>query len=486
MSNFITRIKRIRTDELIYALSDISIKMHKNNMSCTTTLPLWVRQYGIYRKVDILLPAWDIPSIEYYSVLNSSDHRDGDSVNSLPEIINLYRGYEDSLSSNQIKDNGENDIFKIMIGMTAEQFQYQNLYLMFEKLNRTYHILIASKNYEHRGELDIDTVFKSVFNFSAEDYLVVMLMVFWLCTIHPDPLDAPEKIYRRKESTVFTKENITKFVHYYSCTYEELRNSALKRQLLYSRPFIHTKRTNSYLASSVYMVGFLLGNGLYWLCREYYKDDGQKFPNTFGNLFEDYIKELATTYCNNSEWQIIPKGKKKGADYIFIFDSLQIIVESKSSLLDLDARQQIPNLESTIKFFENTIKKSYEQLNASYEIYKEKVKTPTIKVILLYDEFSNTAIIEQAVPEIFQNDTHCFVMTIRQLEVLLYLRKNDIENFNLVIGKIIEATSPNSEAMNFDAIFDNLSIYQNPHINDKLDYIKPILQHFAVNFYDEK
>ena len=77
-------------------------------------------------------------------------------------------------------------------------------------------------------------------------------------------------------------------------------------------------------------------------------------------------------------------------------------------------------------------------------------------------------------------------MTIRQIEVLLYLRKNDIEKFNLVIGKIIEAITPNSEAMNFDAIFDNLSIYQNPHINDNLDYIKPILQHFAINFYDEK
>ena len=122
-----------------------------------------------------------------------------------------------------------------------------------------------------------------------------------------------------------------------------------------------------------------------------------------------------------------PKSKKKGADYIFTFDSLQIIVESKSSLLNLDARQQIPNLKSTSGFFERTIKESYEQLNSSYEIYKDKVKNPTIKVILLYDEFSNTAIIEQGKPEIFQNDTLCFVMTIRQLEILLYLRKNDIE-----------------------------------------------------------
>lgn len=486
MSNFITKIKRIRTDELIYALSDISIKMYKANMSCTATFPLWVQHYGIYRKVDILLPAWDIPSIEYYSILNSNDYRDEYSVELLPEIINLYRGYEDSLSSNQIKTSGDNDVFRIVMGMTSEQFQYQNLYLMFEKLNRTYHILVAAKNYEHRNEIDIDTVFKNIFDFSAEDYLVVLLMVFWLCTQHPDLLNAPENLYRKKDSTVFTKENITKFVEHYSCTYDELRKSSLQRQLLYSKPFIHTNRNNSYLASSVYMVGFLLGNGLYWLCRDYYKDSGQKFPNAFGNLFEDYIKELASAYCNNGEWQIIPKSKKKGADYIFTFGSLQIIVESKSSLLNLDARQQIPNLKSTSGFFEKTIKESYEQLNSSYEIYKDRVKTPTIKVILLYDEFSNTAIIEQGMPEIFQNDMLCFVMTIRQLEILLYLRKNDIEKFNLIIDKIIESTSPDSEAMNFDAIFANLSIYQNPHINGKLDYIKPILQHFAVNFYEDK
>lgn len=203
MNNFITRIKRIRTDELIYASSDISIKMYKANMSCTATFPLWVRQYGIYRKVDILLPAWDIPSIEYYSILNSNDYRNEYCMELLPEIVNLYRGYEDSLSSNQIKTSDDNDVFRIVMGMTSEQFQYQNLYLMFEKLNRTYHILVAAKNYEHRNEIDTDTVFKNVFGFSAEDYLVVLLMVFWLCTQHPDPLNAPENLYRKKDSTVF-------------------------------------------------------------------------------------------------------------------------------------------------------------------------------------------------------------------------------------------------------------------------------------------
>jgi len=486
MSNFISEIKKIPTDELIYAFSELSIEMYNDSKSITKNFPIQISRYGFYQKGTILLTAWDIPSIEYLSVKNSTDYRGSNKTSTIPELVNLYRGYENDLSSQQVgKYSDSNEIFRIILGMTSEQFQFQNFHLMFEKLNRTYYILIAAKHYEHVNEIDVSDAIKRVLGFSPEDYLVVLLMVFWLCTQHPDPLNAPEELYRKKDSTVFTKENISKFVKYYSCTYDDLSNSSFQRQLLYSKPFINTNRHDLYLSSSVYMVGFLIGNGLYWLGRDYYKHDGQRFPNAFGNLFEDYIKELASTYCDDGEWQIIPKEKKKGADYTFIFESIQMIVESKSSLLNLDARQQIPNLNSTSNFFERIIQESYEQLNRSYDKYKDNVKTPTIKVILLYDEFSNTAIIEQGMPEIFENDTSCFVMTIRHLEILLYLHKNDPAKFDVVIEKIIEATTPNSEAMNFDAIFDKLFIYENPHIDDKIDYIKLILEHFAVNFYED-
>ena len=90
MSKFITKIKRIRTDELIYTLSNISIEMFKNNMSCTATFPVDIIKYGICRqKANVTLTAWDIPSIEYFSAVESSDYRSGGSVNSLPEIIDL-------------------------------------------------------------------------------------------------------------------------------------------------------------------------------------------------------------------------------------------------------------------------------------------------------------------------------------------------------------------------------------------------------------
>lgn len=63
---------------------------------------------------------------------------------------------------------------------------------------------------------------------------------------------------------------------------------------------------------------------------------------------------------------------------------LQLLVESKSSLLKLDAKQQVPNMESTNTFFNRTISEAYTQLNSSYEELKGKIEIPIIKIILLY------------------------------------------------------------------------------------------------------
>lgn len=486
MSDFITEIKKIRTDELIYALSNISILMHNDDCSHTRSLAITVNSFGIWQKKNVLLTGWDIPSIEYLSVVNSNDHRNSNKRTLIPELVALYRQYEDKECSPNamIKNSDLSGIFKIILGMSSEQFQFQNLNLIFEKLNRDYHILVVAEDYEHRKILDVEAVVRSVFGFSTKDYVIISFMVFWLCSKHPDPLTALEELYKKKEVTAFTKENIEKFVKYYSCTYQQLRDSTIKKQLLYSKPFIKTQRNENYLSSSVFLIEMLLANGLYWLvrdyCREYYKEDKQKFPNAFGNLFEDYIKELAQMYCGENEWHIISTERGESADYIFDFDSLQMIVESKSSLLQLDVKQQVPNLESVKKFFVNTIEKSYRQLNKSYTKYNCPDKT-TIKVILLYDEFSNTSIIESSIPDIFDSDTNCFVMTIRQFEILLYLRKNDPDKFYVVLSKIIEATNSQHRVKGIDAIFNELQLWKNPHLEGNMDYVSQLIGYFAEN-----
>lgn len=65
-----------------------------------------------------------------------------------------------------------------------------------------------------------------------------MLILFWLCTQHPEPLSAPEELYMKTSNTVLKKGNLKKIVDHYSCSYFDIRQSSLKKQILYSKPFI--------------------------------------------------------------------------------------------------------------------------------------------------------------------------------------------------------------------------------------------------------
>lgn len=226
----------------------------------------------------------------------------------------------------------------------------------------------------------------------------------------------------------------------------------------------------------------LVGNGLYWLVRDYYLRQGtQKFVNAFGLLFEDYIEDLAINYCELFEWEKLPAGQKKGADFIFDFGSLKMLIESKSSLLKLDAKQQVPNLKSADNFFNNTIRKAYKQLNSSYEQLKGTCNVPIVKIILLYDEFSNTSVIESSMREIFEQDSSCYVMTIRELEMLLYIHHNDKPTERKIMDRLLESITPGGERKNLGTIYSDLSIYKNRHFDGSMNYFSKLMGYFEEN-----
>lgn len=77
-----------------------------------------------------------------------------------------------------------------------------------------------------------------------------------------------------------------------------------------------------------------------------------------------------------------------------------MLIETKSFLFKLYVEQQVPNLNSVNTFFNHLISEAYAQLNSSYAQLSCKVNVSVIKIILLYDEFSNMAIIEQSKREL--------------------------------------------------------------------------------------
>lgn len=64
------------------------------------------------------------------------------------------------------------------MGMTAEQFAYENLYWLFEKFSRDYYILFAAENFEHRSIIDTDAIVREIFGIPVNDYVLILVTVF--------------------------------------------------------------------------------------------------------------------------------------------------------------------------------------------------------------------------------------------------------------------------------------------------------------------
>lgn len=475
MRDFISEIKRINTDGIIFEFAKVSVDMFRDD-EYRKPIDVMVTNYGITRKRQVCLSAWDILDIAYLSVIHSNDYRRKDDLPSIGRLVNLYRGYENKNSiAEELRRSNTDRTFRAILGMSAEQFQYENIGWIYEKFNRDYYILLAANSFAHRPLLDVNAISRELLGLSADEYIMVLLMIFGLCQHNPIPLEWYSKREEAEVPEILSRENITRVIKYYSCTYEALRNSPLGKQLLYAKPFIKTDKEQLYISCNMYLIAMLIGNGLYWLTRDYYHEKGQYFPNSFGLLFEDYIKDLASRYCEDDEWGVIPQRKKKGADFFFDIGSVRFIIEAKSALLQLNARQQVPDLDMVDKFFERHIKESYKQLNNSSEEMQSSTSHQIIKAILLYDDFSNSAIIEKSMSEIFDHDTSCYVMTIRDFEILLYTHKHDKEKCDEVCNQIVTGVKGLRERETIGAILEKLGLISNHHLEKDMDFFAKIM-----------
>lgn len=181
MKNFESFIKDYSTRDFIYFFSDISAKLFmkqisekKENLNCCMTFPVNAVFHGfLHKQVPVMLSAWDIHGMAYLSIKNSNDYRQMImQTEQTGIVVNLYREYENEHSKSEyIKDAGIKDVFKFLMGMTYEQFNYQNLSWIFQNFNRNYHILIASEKVNREKILDINEVTTDLFGLNADELL---------------------------------------------------------------------------------------------------------------------------------------------------------------------------------------------------------------------------------------------------------------------------------------------------------------------------
>lgn len=490
MKDFISFIKEYSTRDFIYYFAEESIsifnsqlKLPAKDLRSNKTFSIDAVLHGfIHKKVEVMLSAWDINALAYLSIMNANDYRK--KIMQKQEagiVVNRYRGYENEHSESEYLKNAKlADIFKFLMGMTYEQFKYQNPAWTFQSFNRNYHILIGSKTIHREKIVDINEITKELFGLTTDELLTVELIILWLCSKHPDPLSAPEQIYRKKASSILTRENLEKVIRYYSVSYNEVRESQLRKQIFYRKPFVITQKTREIIAVNFYLVQMMMADGLYWLIRDYYQEHnwGLKFINAFGEMFEDYFEEIASLYLPKKAWYKIPEQKKKSADYFVEMDEAIFLFELKSGLLGIGAKQQVPDIQQIDKFYNRNIREAYEQLRESEQEYGGD--KPVIKVFLLYENMTNTQIIMSSIPEIFVEDRRCYIMTIEDLEMMLATYKNDRIKFNKIVKMLAENET---SSIHYESVLKVLNDYEaigNMHFIGERDYYGKIMKRLEV------
>lgn len=432
MADLMTLLKNIPTEKLIRCFSKLSLDIYHSG---------GYRIELLFKGKKVLLTGWDIAEIEYLSIVNSNDYRRFDSITTTAEwparVVNGYQGY---MNKTKIKESWKSPdstslVRDLLLGMYMEQSLYQWKAWMNDMYNRNYHILVAGD----ASPIKAEEIVQEVLGMSVKEYSAVASIIYALSGIEPEVrkvLEVRTDVLARLNTTL---ELVDCFLDYYSVTYEEVRASNLKHLFFYSKPFIKTDRSGCCLASNCFLTAFTSVNGLYWLLRDYYCVKGsQAFTNGFGQLFENYICEIASAYCAEGEWNQLPQGKKKGADFVFQFPQAIIIVESKSTLLGLPAKQQLPD-DTTMEKFVRCIKVAYSQLQETYIAIQNPEQKPVLKIVLLYDTSIKGDIVETACPnEAFAKDPDCHVMTIREFEYLLHLWKDDKAQFEIVLHCFLE------------------------------------------------
>lgn len=492
MKDFITFIKKYSTRDFIYLFSKISIEIYREqlkhneeDMNCCMNFPLKIVEFGFVQKqVMVMLSAWDIQNMAYLAVRHSNDYRNGKlSFQEVGTIVNLYRVYENEHSNSEfLKEADLSGLFKFMMGMTYEQFKYQNLAWTIQNFSRNYHILVGSPNINREKIIDINQISNEIFELSVDELLAVELMILWLCSQKPDPLTAPENLYHRTETSVITKEAMKKVVGYYSITYEEVRNSPIGKQIFYSKPFVITKKTKESIMVSFYLLVMAFADGLYWLVRDYYRNNdlGQKFINAFGEMFEDYFEELASIYLDEKQWFKISEQRKKSADYYVEFDDVILLFELKSGLLGIGAKQQVPDIQQIDTFYKRNILEAYEQLKNSEQEFRGKKQI--LKIFLLYESATNMQIIMSSIPDIFIKDKGCYIMSIGDLEMLLTTYQKDREKFKKVIHALINNENTEGKSESVLKVLNEYGAIGDMHFIDERDYFANILKRFEDDF----
>lgn len=467
-------LRKFTLDELIMYVNNYSSLIFKSTdteMSgvLKAELPLKKEGSNIITKKEVFVMSWMLIDLVYYAILNTHDNR-GKKLDDENEFLLLVLANQDFHEKNEktIIEHIKNKHYEFKFYLwcfAGEQFKFQTKGCDRYRVAREIYILLdISKRFNR--QIAVEDVIKTEI---GTDWIIVLsILEFILLTSLYSP-NIYEYIDFITGDKKISMEEYDSVVDYYTADYEYIKNTNLKRQIFYSKPFVRTNK-GEVLSTNVYLNSMIYEHALLWIVRNHYnRTNNQNFINDFGEWFESYFYEMLNTYIDAKNIIRIPTENIKSADWIITLGGYKIIIEQKSALLGLMAKQQIPDIKVINTFIERNIIKAIRQLHNT-EVAYDLVKTP--KIILLYDDYLKAEILD----DVFEmeccdidNDGYYWLVTIDEMEDLIALYSNNKDVFQDVMeDKINRELNKPLEGKSLTQLFNEHKIERGLYLRNEM------------------
>lgn len=416
----------------------------------------------------VIETAWNLIELAYHAILYTNDYRGNpiekdDELYCLLASLQSYIEQIENKTTQSYKDN-HSDVLFYLYGFCGEQFKFELPGMVINNSTRELFILFESSKRTNKY-IDIDKIIQEEAGCSWKE-VMAFLFLGYTVSLTNSSIDESAKVYDW-DKTGIRFEDFERVMDIYSASYDEIRKSPLGRQSLYQTPYIITS-SNKRVSISPYLNLFAYEHSILWIVKNYlYKKNGDKsFPALFGLYFEAYFEELLDCYFDKNEYYKIPEENVKRADWYVNVCGYPMIIEQKSSLIPLGAKQQDTDIEAIKGFASKNIVKALEQLERTEkELYTQKC----IKVVLLYEDYLKT----EALDSIFEldscnvnNDNNYWLVTINEIEKLFSLKQNNPSLLKSVIEEKTRREREHSkDGKSIDLILSNSGIKRNEYIH---------------------
>lgn len=415
---------------------------------------------------SVYITGWNLIDLSYKAILATHDFR-GISV---PDNIHIFllisllmdvSAKEEEKRIQEFDKSSNSDMMIYVWGFFGEQRRVQHPAAVFESAARDLYILFDIANDDE--EININTAIIEEIGVPYNSVITALYLLWFGSTVSPNISDLEQSITWNDS---LKEDDFSKILAYYTADYYEVRESKLGRQILYTKPFIKTQ-LGQIISVNCFLNLFLYEHCILWLARNHYRNS-QQFIDRFGLWFEKYLYELMGEYVAEGCFEKIPEASEKRADWRIHLGNYNILVEQKSALLSLDAKQQESNILSTKSYIIRNIIKAMEQLDATE---KALCDSKYIKIILLYEDYIQPEIIDSifSLPECtIDNDNNYWILTIHEMESLLYLHHNDTSTFDSIMQRKLKLEASHStEGRSISKIMQIYGVSENCHLKQE-------------------